>query len=32
MVVAGVPARIVKENINWDARAPHQYALENNLV
>lgn len=32
VVVAGVPARIVKENVNWDVRAPHQYALENNLV
>ena len=32
VIIAGTPAKIVKENVNWDARAPHQYALENNLV
>ena len=31
VVIAGVPAKIVKENVNWDVRAPHQYAMENNL-
>ena len=32
VIIAGTPAKIVKENVNWDVRAPHQYALENNLV
>lgn len=31
VVIAGAPAKIVKENVNWDVRAPHQYAMENNL-
>ena len=31
VVIAGVPAKIVKENINWDACAPHKFAEKNKL-
>ena len=32
IIIAGVPARIVKENVNWDKRPPYHYALDNGQV
>lgn len=31
IIIAGVPAKIVKEEINWDVCPPNQYAMNNNL-
>ena len=32
VIIAGIPATIVKENVNWDVRTPHDYALNNDLL
>ena len=32
VIIAGVPARVVKENVNWDRRPPYQYATDNGLI
>jgi acetyltransferase-like isoleucine patch superfamily enzyme len=32
VIIAGIPAQIVKENINWDRRRPEQYLAEEGII